>query len=269
MRMSRKQVGNLILYMMLFLLLFPIIVLLLWSFAKSWAWPELLPEGLSLRGFQSMLRSGNNLGSVLCCSVSLSLTVTAITLALSIPAAKALGLMSFRGKKIIKMLILAPLIVPAVSVSMGVQLVFIKLGLANTFAGVVLVHLLPCLPYGVRILTDVFEIVGDKMELQAKVLGAKPMQVLLYVTLPIIMPGILSAGSLVFIVSFSQYFLTFLIGGGRIMTLPLVMFPYIQSGDRVMASSYSLVFIGTSLLMLLLLERTVKTYYKTESHFYF
>jgi putative spermidine/putrescine transport system permease protein len=268
MKKTRSIFINFILYSAVFLLLFPILILILWSFTKSWAWPYLLPQELSLRGFQSMLRVGNNIGNILLCSICLSLTVTVVTLALSIPAAKALGLFHFKGKKVVKMLVLAPLIVPTVSVSMGIHLAFMQLGLANTFLGVVLVHLLPCLPYGVRILTDVFEIIGDKMELQGKVLGAKPLQVFYHITLPMIMPGILSAGSLIFIVSFSQYFLTFLIGGGRIITLPMVMFPYIQGGDRIMASSYSLVFLAVSLFILIFLERTVKAYYKMENHFY-
>jgi putative spermidine/putrescine transport system permease protein len=268
MRKTRDFVINLILYSAVFLLLFPILILMLWSFTKAWPWPSLLPGELSLRGFQSLIRTGNNMCSVLLCSICLSMTVTVAALALSIPAAKALGLYSFKGKKAVKLLILAPLIVPTVSVSMGIHLAFMKAGLANTFLGVVLVHLLPCLPYGVRILTDVFEIVGDKMDIQAKVLGAKPLQVFMHITLPMIMPGILSAGSLIFIVSFSQYFLTFLIGGGSVITLPLVMFPYIQGGDRTMASSYSLVFLAASLLLLIVLEKTVKSYYKTENHFY-
>lgn len=268
MKKTRSFAISLILYSAVFLLLFPILILILWSFAKSWAWPYLLPEELSLRGFQNVIRSGNNMGNILLCSICLSLTVTVVTLALSIPAAKALGFYNFKGKKLVKMLVLAPLIVPTVSVSMGIHLVFMRMGLANTFLGVVLVHLLPCLPYGVRILTDVFEIIGEKTELQARVLGAKPLQVFFYITLPMIMPGVLSAGSLIFIVSFSQYFLTFLIGGGRVMTLPLVMFPYIQGGDRIMASSYSLVFLATALFLLIFLERMVKSYYKTENHFY-
>jgi len=268
MRKTRSLIINLILYSAVFLLLFPILILILWSFTKSWPWPFLLPKELSLRGFQSIIRAGNNMGNVVLCSICLSMTVTILTLALSIPAAKALGLYNFKGKKAVKMIILAPLIVPTVSVSMGIHLAFMKIGLANTFLGVVLVHLLPCLPYGVRILTDVFEITGDKMEVQAKVLGARPLQVFFHITLPMIMPGILSAGSLIFIVSFSQYFLTFLIGGGRVITLPMVMFPYIQAGDRIMASSYSLVFLAASLLLLIVLEKTVKSYYKTENHFY-
>lgn len=261
-------ITSIILYSTVFIFLFPILIMVLWSFAKAWPWPEILPIGLSLRGFQSLFRPGSDMIKTLLFSVWLSIVVTIITLAISIPAAKALGLYKFKGKKIINILVLAPIIVPTVSVSMGIHLTFIRLGLANTFAGVVLVHLLPCLPYGIRILTNVFEIIGEGMELQGKVLGARPYQIFLNITLPLIMPGILSAASLIFIVSFSQYFLTFLIGGGRIITLPMVMLPYIQGGDRVLAASYSLIFLITSLFFLILLEKTVEAYYKIENHFY-
>jgi putative spermidine/putrescine transport system permease protein len=118
------------------------------------------------------------------------------------------------------------------------------------------------------IFSDIYELIGEKMELQARVLGANALQTFLHVTLPIIAPGIVSAGSMIFIVSFSQYFLTFLIGGGNIMTFSLIMFPFIQSGDRAMASSYSIVFIEVSLMLFILVEKLVKSYYKTNKYFY-
>jgi putative spermidine/putrescine transport system permease protein len=198
----------------------------------------------------------------------LSSVVTIITLIVSIPAGKALGALNFKGKRFFKMLLLAPIIVPPVVVAMGIHVAFIKVGLANTFWGVVLVHLVPCVPYAVRILMNIFEITGESMEMQARVLGARPIQVFFNITLPLIAPGLLSAGSLVFIISFSQYFLTFLIGGGRVITFSMLMFPYIQSGDRMMASVYSLAFILTTLVILLIMEKFVKDLYKADTHFY-
>jgi putative spermidine/putrescine transport system permease protein len=268
MKLKRSFFINFILYFFILLLLFPIFILLLWSFAGLWPWPDVLPNGFSLRGFQSIFTSGSSSLNALLNSIYIALAVTIITLAISIPAARALGLYEFRGKRLIKIAILAPIIVPTVSVSMGIHITFMKMGFANTFLGVVLVHLLSCLPYGVRILTNVFEIIGDGMEQQAKVLGAKKTQVFFNITLPLIMPGVLSAGSLIFIVSFSQYFLTFLIGGGTIITFPMIMFPYIQSGDRVIASSYSLVFLISAIILLTIMEKALKSYYKVKNHFY-
>ena len=52
-----------------------------------------------------------------------------------------------------------------------------------------------------------------------------------------------------YIVSFSQYFLTLLIGGGKIKTFTIVMFPYISGGDRNIAAAYTLVFLGITMII--------------------
>ena len=90
----------------------------------------------------------------------------------------------------------------------------------------------PCIPYTVRILKSVFELVGEKMEMQARRLGAGKIQTFVHLNSAYDLTGITSAGSMAFIVSYSQYFLTFLIGGGKIITFSMLMFPFVQSGEQ-------------------------------------
>lgn len=243
-------------------LLIPLIVIVIWSFTKIWPWPEVLPSSFGIRGWAYFFEPSSKSISTLLFSIWLSFVVTLVTLAITIPAAKALAFYQFKGKKLIEIFVFAPVIVPTVTVAMGIHIQFIKMGLANTFIGVVLIHLIPCIPYTIRILQSVFEIVGEKMELQAKVLGASPYQTFLHITFPMILPGIISAGSMAFIVSFSQYFLTFLIGGGRVITFSMLMFPFVQSGDRMMGSVYSIVFILTTLLFLIIIEKLTNRFYQ-------
>ncbi|WP_251859956.1 ABC transporter permease subunit [Clostridium sp. Marseille-Q2269] len=262
---NKKRIYNIIMYTFGFLFLFPIVILCLWSLAKSWSWPLVIPNEFGLRGLKYALDPKSENLNILFRSIGICTIVTFITIVISIPAAKALGLYKFRGKNFIKILIFSPLIVPSVSVALGIHVSFLKLGLANTILGVVIIHLIPCIPYAVLILTDVFEIIGDKMENQAKVLGANKYQCFFYVTLPMISSGIVSAIFMTFIISFSQYFLTFLIGGGQVITYPIVMFPFIQSGDRTIASSFSIIFIISSLIYLLIINKCIKSYYKMEN----
>lgn len=252
----------------LIFLVLPLIVIVFWSFTKKWPWPYLLPKEFGLRGWKYFFNPNSKSLKTLLYSVWLSTVVTIITLIISIPAGKALGVYDFKGKKLIEILIFAPVMVPTVTVAMGIHLSFLKMGIANTFLGVVLIQLIPCIPYGVKILTSVFEIIGDSMEMQAKVLGASPFQTFRYITLPLIVPGIISASSMIFIVSFSQYFLNFLIGGGRVVTFSTMMFPFIQSGDRMMGSVYSIVFILTTLICLMIMEKAIRHYYKSGNFFY-
>jgi putative spermidine/putrescine transport system permease protein len=263
-----KHAANCFALSFAFLSILPIPVLLLWSVAGKWSWPNIFPQSYSLRAYNYILADTQGLLEIVFFSIGLSLLVTFIAILFSIPAAKALGTYSFKGKRLIEMLILTPLIVPSITVVTGIHVFFIKLGLSDTMLGVIIIHLFPCLPYGVRILKNVYEIIGNSYEIQARVLGASRIKTFFNVTLPLLMPAIVSAANLIFVVSFSQYLLTLIIGGGKIMTLAVVMFPFIQDGDQTMAGAFSIIFIGVSFVFLLVLEKMLKRYYKLEAHLY-
>lgn len=247
--------------LIIFIMLLPLIPLMLWPFIASWRWPQLIPLFGEARGFKHFFSAGSNSVNILLFSVFLSIVVTIITLAIALPAAKAIAFYSFRGKNMIKTIILLPVIVPMVAVSMGIHVSFIYLGLANNCIGVILIHLIPGLPYAVRILLNSFLLIGDDIATQGKNLGANSLQVLWHITLPLIMPGVIAASTMVYIISFSQYFITFLIGGGRVVTFSMLMFPLIQRGERVLASTYSVVFLASILLVVIVADKVMKGFF--------
>lgn len=249
-------------------LLFPFVIMIGWSVAASWSWPSLVPQALTLRAFSFLIDPTTRAFKILLSSIVLSSVVTLMTLIISIPAARALAFYHFKGKSIVKILILLPLIVPMLTVSMGVHLRFIQLGLANTFWGVVLIHVIPGIPYAVKILLNVFELNGNRIESQARTLGATSLQVIRYVTLPMITPGLIIAGSIIYIASFSQYFITFLIGGGRVVTYAMFLFPFIEAGDRTMASALSIGFILSIVIVLIVSEKIVGNFFEKSSQYY-
>ena len=255
---QNHKLRRFLLYSIILIMILPLLYLLIWSFARRWPWPYLLPEEFSLDSWRYFFNPSSGALAALSLSFFISLAVTFLALCISIPAGKALGLYNFKGKKIINSLVLAPIIIPPLAVTMGIHINFIRLGLAGRVIGVILVHLIPTIPYSIKILTDVFAVLGDKIEEQARVLGANSWQRFFYITLPLIKSGILSAGTMVFIVSFSQYFLTFLMGGGRVVTFPMILFPLIESGNRPLAAVYSWVFILAALAFTIIIERIFK-----------
>jgi putative spermidine/putrescine transport system permease protein len=238
----------------------PCLILPAWSFMGRWPWPGLLPQGFTLRGMEELFSGTSNLFSILFSSIMLSLTVAFLAALIGMMTARALLFYNFKGRKLISFAAVLPIIVPGTAFAMGIHVVFLHLGLADTFTGVVLVHLIYTLPYTVNIMTDVTASVGDGLELQGQVLGASPVQAFFRITLPLILPGVISSASMAYIISFSQYFLTLMIGGGKIKTLSIVMVPFIQSGDRTIASSYALVFVVSTLLIFLLFEFLAKMF---------
>jgi len=147
---------------------------------------------------------------------------------------------------------------------MGIQIVLVRMGLSDTLAGLVLVHLVMALPYCILVMTDITHAVGDRYEEQAAVLGASPLRAFWLVSLPSLLPGILSSLSMGFILSYSQYFTTLLAGGGRIRTIATVLVPYIQSGDRPLAAAYSAAYVMSALLVFAVFERWIRQLEKAE-----
>ena len=255
-------------YAIFIILLFPFVIMLGWSVAASWPWPQLIPQSFTLRAFSYLIDPTTRAFRIMLSSIMLSSVVTLLTLVISIPAARALAFYNFKGKSLVKIFILLPLIVPMLTVTMGVHLRFIQLGLANTFWGVVFIHVIPGIPYGVKILLNAFELNGNRIELQARTLGASSLQVMRYVTLPMITPGLIIAGSIIYIASFSQYFITFLIGGGRVVTFAMFLFPFVEAGDRTMASALSIGFILSIVIVLFISEKIVGNFFEKSSQYY-
>jgi putative spermidine/putrescine transport system permease protein len=127
--------------------------------------------------------------------------------------------------------------------------------LAGGPAGVALAHLVPVLPYTVFTLAGVLARYDPGYEQQALVLGAGRARIFWSVTLPLVLPGLAVAGLFAFLVSWSQYLLTLLIGGGRVITLPLLLFSAVSGGNPTTISILALLFVGPPLLAILLALR--------------
>ncbi|MEG1806290.1 MAG: ABC transporter permease subunit, partial [Clostridia bacterium] len=148
----------------------PFIPLVVWSFSQRWAYPSLIPE-FGMRAWEYIFTQKSIINGLFT-SIWTSLVVTFVSLVIGLPAAKALGMMKFKGKKFAETLITLPAIVPSLAVIMGLQVIFIKIGLINTHIGVIIVHLIPTMPYMVMYLQSTFEDYQSEYEDQARVLGA-------------------------------------------------------------------------------------------------
>ncbi len=233
----------------------PLLPLFIWSFAHRWFFPDVLPAAWSDRAWVYIFSGSSQVGRALLNSTIVALAVTLLAAVIGLPAGRALGLSAFRGKTVVYFAILAPAIMPVIAVAMGIHVVFLRLGLGDTRSGVILAHLIPVLPYIVLILTSVFASYNVDYEGQARSLGARPYQVFWYITLPVIWPGLMVGCLFAFIISWSQYLLTLLMGGGQVITLPVLLFAFANSGDNAITAALSLVFIAPTLLLFLLTAR--------------
>ncbi|MBU5675735.1 ABC transporter permease subunit [Alkaliphilus sp. MSJ-5] len=255
---NSNKLLKLFLYLVLFTILAPMVILLFWTFTSRWPWPNLLPETYSFRAIKEIFAPHTKVFQTLFSSILLSLSVAILSAIVGTMTARALTLYDFVGKSLIDFLSIAPILVPGTVFAMGIHVVFIKMSLSDTVLGVIIVHLIYTLPYSINIMRDLTESIGEQMKLQAYVLGASPLKSFIYITLPLLTPGIMASISMAYIASFSQYFLTLLIGGGRVKTISVLMVPFIAKGDRSLGSAYALVFVISTLSVFVIIDRIIK-----------
>lgn len=254
-RPPRRHLGrSLALVMMAFLLLVPFLPLIFWSVSRRWFFPTIVPDEFSDRAWSFIFSERSQVLEGLVTSLIIAVSVATIAAAIGLSGGRALGLYRFRGKRLVELYLLAPVIVPSIAVAMGIQVLFIRYSLADTIPGVILVHLVPTIPYVVLVMAAVFANYDTSFEEQARVLGASPLRVFIHVTFPAVLPGLVVAAFFAFLISWSEYITTVLIGGGQVLTLPLLLFAFVRS-DPSVAAALSLFFIAPAILLMLLTSR--------------
>jgi len=190
-------------------------------------------------------------------SFAIALVVTAIALVVGMLAALALGRFHFRGKEVLLSFFTAPLLIPSIVLGLSLLLVFLPLGLASTFRGLVLGHLLVVLPYVIRILTVAFQTMSRQYEEAALSLGATPWVAFWRITLPLILPSLVASAALAFILSFDEVVISLFLVGPRVKTLPVAIYEYVEFRTDPQIAALSVLLILLSMLVVLIIERTV------------
>ena len=240
------------------LAMLPLTLLFVYSFGRSWFWPQIAPKQWDISAWRYVFSEDSGVLSSTVVSAVIAVAVSLVAVVVSLPAARVLAWREFRGKSAVLFFLLLPVLAPPLAAAMGVHRLFLWIGLAETNAGVLLVHLIPALPYVVLMLAGSFSRVDPDMEAQARTLGASASAVFRYITLPAIAPGLAVAAAFAFLISWSQYLLTVLIGGGRVLTLPITLVAFQRGGDQAIAAALCLVFIFPTLAVFIAVGRYLR-----------
>ncbi|MEK0417413.1 MAG: hypothetical protein RI949_1419 [Pseudomonadota bacterium] len=188
-------------------------------------------------------------------SVGLALTSSVLALAFSVPAALALARYQFRGREALTALFLSPLMIPHVVLGIAFLRFFTQIGLSGSFTGLVVSHIIVVLPFAMRLVMAATAGMDRSVEHAAISLGASDWTVFRRVTLPLILPGVLSGGVLAFIQSFDEVTMTVFVAAPGTMTLPVRMFLYIQDNIDPLVTSISACVIAITAVFLWAIDR--------------
>jgi multiple sugar transport system permease protein len=182
----------------------------IWIISLSLKTPEsigdgrFLPSHWTLKNYDAVFNTGF-FTSALRNSIGIALIATVISLAFASMAAYAITRLDFPGKYAVLAGALAITMFPPISIVGGLFDVWRRVGLFDTWLGLILPYLSFSLPLSIYILSAFFREIPWDLEKAAQMDGATPMQAFRRVILPLAMPGVFTAGILTFIAAWNDF----------------------------------------------------------------
>jgi putative spermidine/putrescine transport system permease protein len=235
----------------LFYLLLPILAIIPLSFSQSsfLAYPI---DSWSLRWYHELWTS-HEWSRAAQNSLIVAPAATLIATALGTMAAVGMNRIQFPGKGLLMSLLIAPMVVPIVVVGVSTYLVFAKIGLADTYLGLILVHAALGAPFVVTTVLATLQSFNLNLVKASLSLGATPLETFFKVTLPVIAPGVISGALFAFATSFDEVVVTLFLAGPTQATLPRQMFTGIRENiSPTIAAVATLLILFTTALMLVM-----------------
>jgi multiple sugar transport system permease protein len=244
------------------LFLFPIAWSALTSFYSaadaSASPPRWIPSRLSLENYQNLAGYGEGIWRYLGNSASVALMTVAMTLVLSTLGGYGFSRFRFRGRNLIFVVILATLMIPFQSILNPLFVLLRWMHLQGTLFGLALVYTTFQLPFAVFMMRNSFDSVPLEIEDASLIDGCSSLQSLRMIMLPLVMPGLVTAGLFAFFGSWNELLAALiLLGDARHYTLP-VMLLNAQSGQLgaidwgLMQAGITISILPCALLFLLL-----------------
>jgi putative spermidine/putrescine transport system permease protein len=210
-----------------------------------------LPEaGLSLRHYASLLDWRAGWLSSMLTSLVIALVASAISIALA--AAFAIGAWSIDGwwPSLVRVVLLAPLVVPPIVYAVGIFRMWARFGLLDTYLGVIIVHVVLCLPFAVLAVGASLANLDPRILQAARSLGARPATVFLRVVLPNIKPGLAAGALFAFITSWDEITVTLFITSRAVVTLPRRIWTSIEDSIDPALAAIASVMLAVTVLAL-------------------
>jgi putative spermidine/putrescine transport system permease protein len=230
------------------LILGPIAIIVVFSFssADSLVFP---PPGFTFRWFQAFFAI-DEMRSAFILSLLLALVAATISGLFGVLGAVFVSRRRGAWSNVLQTLFMAPLVFPTVILGLALLLLYKQLGI-GTLPGLLIAHVVVCLPYAFRSVLSVLQSFDTAFEEAGQSLGAGPVRAFLLITVPIIWPGILSAWLFAFIVSFGELNAALFLTGPGVTTLPIETFSYLQfQGSQLVVAAASTVQVVVIVLVL-------------------
>ena len=218
------------------------------------------PVGFTLKWFY-MAFADNVLLSTLFRSFNLAILSSLVAVAIALFSCFAIERSQFPGKNMIETFFTGPRMIPQIIFVLGLLILYELIGLADTFAGLFLSHLIIAMPFAYRTLLSSVISLDRRLEWSAQILGANEVQTFFRITLPQMKTGMIAAFIFTFVLSFNNVTMALFLSGVGKRTLPVEMFQRLMVGGitpTIPAISFALAIFG--LVLFIVADKLVGVY---------
>ena len=210
------------------------------------------PDAFSLRWYEDMIYGTKNpWGLAAKNSIIIAFFATIGSTILGTVAALGLSSRHMPYKAAFMAVLISPMIVPLIISGTAIFFFMAKAGLAATFTGIVLAHIILGTPFVVITVTATLTGFDHSVTRAAASLGSNPVNTFMKVTLPLILPGVISGALFAFVTSFDEVVVVMFLAGLENTTIPIQMWVGLreQLSPTILAVATCLIIMSTLILV--------------------
>ena len=210
------------------------------------------PEGFSLRWYEDMIYGTKNpWGLATKNSIIIAFFATIGSTILGTVAALGLSSRHMPYKAAFMALLISPMIVPLIISGTAIFFFMAKVGLAATHTGIILAHIVLGTPFVVITVTATLSGFDHSVTRAASSLGSNPINTFMKITLPLILPGVISGALFAFVTSFDEVIVVLFLAGLENTTIPIQMWVGLreQLSPTILAVATCLIIMSTLILV--------------------
>jgi spermidine/putrescine transport system permease protein len=221
----------------------PIAILVLYSFNQSRL--NIVWTGFTLDWYRAVFHD-RVLMRTLQNSLIVATATTAISVVLGTAGAYLLNRFRYRASSALETLVFMPMIVPEVILGVSLLIFFVSVGLELGYTTIVISHVTFCFPFVMAAVQARLAGLDPALEEAALDLGATPLQAFAKVTVPYLMPAIVSGALMSFTLSLDELIVTYFTASAGTRTLPLEIFGRVKKGLDPSLNAISTLFIAVT-----------------------
>ncbi len=245
---KRRVFGPIYLTLVLILLYLPIVIVVLYAFNANSSRFTFNFTGFSLQYFEALLHDTKGLVAALMNSLEVAAYSCLCALALGVSGALGMAHARYRGQGLIESVALLPVMIPEIILAIAYMAVFKVAGVKNDMLKLVITHATFCVPYIYLVVKARLNGMDPSLTEAARDLGASPLRAFMGVTLPLIMPGVMSGTLLAFAMSMDDFVITFFVRD-TMETLPTKIYSSVKMGVSLQVNALCTVMLAVVALV--------------------